>query len=403
MRRLTLSLAAVVLLSSIVLSRSTADFDPFRAEILADAESLALVGGAVVIVDRGESRVWTFGTSDAERRIPVDPDTLFSTGSIAKPLIAFWLDQQQFDTSITLNALWPDLEIGQAGLVTVAQAIDQTSGFPRDDSAWVGRTVDPEGAAAILRQYTPVAPAGERFTYNSVVFALAARGAARDLGMAIPWMPDGERPATPFELALAGDLAAIESFDHGVMSAAVDARVNATQLEALLPDLIAWANDDGSVRLGGDAPERSCCPLGRSLRYANGWFVEQFEGYDVFSHLGSAIGGTAVVMVVPELALGVAVLVNQDHSEAFVHATRYKIVLRALGRDTRAADVLVRRAQAQRAAWAALAAELGVEGEPIGYGALTWPTATVPGSDRCRIVLRGPLLGQYIGTDCTKP
>ncbi len=403
MRRLTLNLAAILLAASLALARSSVDFDPLRPEILADAETLALVGGAVVIVDHGESYVWTFGTSDAERRVPVDLDTRFSTGSVAKPLVAYWLDQQAFDTGITLAALWPELDLGQAGAVTVEQAVDQTSGFVRDDSAWVGRTVNSEAAAAILRQYTPLAPEGERFTYNSVVFALAAAGAARDLGVDIPWMPSSDPSATSFELTLAGDLAAVEPFDHGIMSAAVNARLSAAQLEALLPDLISWVDDAQALRLGEDAPERSCCPLGRSLRYANGWFIEQFEGYDVYSHPGSAIGGTAAIMVVPELALGAAVLVNQDHGDVFANSARYKIVLQALGRDTGQAGVLIRRAMAQRAAWSALAAGLSAQGEPIEYGALRWPTARIPGSEHCRIVLRGPLLGQYIGTDCTKP
>ncbi|NOG48996.1 MAG: hypothetical protein HND48_05670 [Chloroflexi bacterium] len=74
-------------------------------------------------------------------------------------------------------------------------------------------------------------------------------------------------------------------------------------------------------------------------------------------------------MVVPELALGAAVLVNQDHGDVFANSARYKIVLQALGRDTGQAGVLIRRAMAQRAAWSALAAGLGAQGELIEYGA----------------------------------
>lgn len=401
MRRLTLSLAAVLLASDVILSHLSVSLDPLRAEIVADAEALALPGGAVVVVDHGETWVWAFGTSDADRQTAVDRDTLFSAGSVAKPLAAYWIDRQRFHTNLTLGELWPELDLGSAGSITVAQALDQASGFARDDAAWIGRTLSPDDAAGVLREATPVAAPGERFTYNSVVFAFAVHGAARRLGVEIPWMPGSGPTATPHELTLTGDVLAVEPFDHGMMSVAVDVHVSAAQLAALLPELSTWASDTGARRLSADAAERSCCPLGRSLRYANGWFIEQFEGYDVYSHQGSAIGGTAVVMVVPELGLGAAVLVNRDHAESFVHAVRYKIVLRALGRDSRQADVLIRKAQAQGAAWAALAAELGAEGEPVAYGALRWPTAYISGSDTCRIVLRGPLLGQYIGTGCT--
>lgn len=80
--------------------------DASRAEFAAAAMRYANIPGmAIVTVRNGKiDRISTHGWADAERRVPVGPDTLFNVASISKPLLGILLLQAERDGLLSLDA-----------------------------------------------------------------------------------------------------------------------------------------------------------------------------------------------------------------------------------------------------------------------------------------------------------
>src|SRR5690349_24909861 len=79
------------------------------------------------------------------------------------------------------------------------------------------------------------------------------------------------------------------------------------------------------------------CPLYPTARlthphfqaYGMGWFLEDYRGEFVAFHTGSIDGRSAIVGLLPDRRLGVAILTNLDHSE-LRHALMYTVFDRYL-------------------------------------------------------------------------
>ena len=61
-----------------------------------------------------------------------------------------------------------------------------------------------------------------------------------------------------------------------------------------------------------------------------GWFLEDYRGEFVAFHTGSIDGRTAIIGLIPDRRLGVAIFTNLDHSE-LRHALMYTVFDRYLG------------------------------------------------------------------------
>jgi len=309
----------------------------------AKAESLALEieaalaefdvpGAAFALVWPDGEYMAGFGVADIAGRQPVTPDSRFAVASAIKPAAALWIDERVQSGAIRwdmpLSKLWPELDLGDAGAITLAQAVGQTSGYPREDWAWIGRELSAADLAALMRESAPVASAGRVFTYHNVVFALALRGVEAYTGETFPIYPPD---VTGYDRALDGRLIPLSETAHqaGAMSVILDAGLSASESIEMIRALLA--DDSLFTAETVSAAGAACCPLGAGVRYGRGMFTEQYAGVRVWLHDGDGLGYTAAIMLDPAAGIGVFIAANRGNADEFIHALRYAVIEYAYG------------------------------------------------------------------------
>jgi CubicO group peptidase (beta-lactamase class C family) len=216
-----------------------------------------------------------------------------------------------------------------------------------------------------------------RFAYNNVGYGLAGAVAGRAAGTT--WQallhrriiePLGmtETVADGAELKASG--AADVTAPHGIVrdtvrvlpaaASVVDPVAPAGAMFSTAADMAKWLRfllDSG--RVGGRrlvsapnfaelftaqqiVPPDEFYPTTRLTRshvaaYGLGWFLEDYRGAWVAFHTGSIEGRSAIVGLIPDRRLGVAVLTNLDHAE-LRHALMYTVFDRYLGAEAKPHD-----------------------------------------------------------------
>jgi CubicO group peptidase (beta-lactamase class C family) len=272
------------------------------------------------------------GFADLTSRQPVTSESHFAVASMIKPVAGAWIADQLRVANLTwetrLQNLWPTLDLGIAGDVTIAQAIHQTSGYLRDDWVWIGRDLSVEDLAVLVRQSMPIAPAGQVFTYNNVLFALTLRGIEAYTGAPFPiFSPD----VTGYDRSLDGELIPLTDNvrQAGMMSVILEAGISATDAVTMLTTLL----DDENVFAAQttNAVGAECCPLGADVRYGRAIFVEQYMGVTLWLHDGDGLGFTSVMVLDPASKIGIFITANRGGADDFIHAVRYSIIERSYG------------------------------------------------------------------------
>ena len=138
----------------------------------AEMERTRQPGVAIGVTDRdGTLAVRTYGFAEVASRRPVEPDTLFETGSIGKSFTAIALlqlvDEGRFDLDEPVARYLPWLEIGQREgdpPITARHLLTHTAGIV------TGIDATPEAAfqAWSLRDLSTHSGPGERFHYSNV-------------------------------------------------------------------------------------------------------------------------------------------------------------------------------------------------------------------------------------------
>lgn len=141
----------------------------------------------VVLIDADQTSIFGFGPRNQKDRRPMDPDTTFELGSIAKTLVGVLLASAAERGEVQLDdpaekwlpkdfALSPKLRP-----VTLAQLGTLTTGFPWFPDNWVG--VDPsthttrytrDAFREFLTTFEPAEPPGTSFQYGNTDTALLA-------------------------------------------------------------------------------------------------------------------------------------------------------------------------------------------------------------------------------------
>ena len=301
-------------------------------EIQAALSAFDVSGAAFALVWPDGDYTAGFGVSDLTSRQPVTSDSRFAIASAIKPAVAHWMDERVQSRLIRwempLSEVWPSLDLGDAGQVTLGQAVGQTSGYPREDWAWIGRDMDAADLAGLVRQSVPIAPAGRLFTYHNVLFALALRGVESYTGQMFPLSPPD---VIGYDRTMDGRRISLPETAHqrGVMSVVLDAGLSAAESVGVMRELLA--DDTIFTAETVNAAGASCCPLGSDIRYGRGMFVEHYAGVTLWLHDGDGLGFTAAMMLDPSSGMGMFIAVNQGGADAFVHAMRYAALERIYG------------------------------------------------------------------------
>lgn len=269
------------------------------------------------------------GLADIPQNRHVTSESRFAVASAIKPVIGAWIARQIETGAVTwetrLADLWPELNLGAAGDVTIYHAVHQTSGFPREDWAWLGRDVSLIDLAAMVREVRQVAPTGRAFTYHNIIFVLALRGIEARTGQLFSFQPSD---VTGYDRALGGEFIPLTTDAHqnGAMSIVLEAGLSATDAIDVLRVLLSEDAFFTAQTVG--AGGAMCCPLGADVRYGRAMFVEQYAGVTLWLHDGDGLGFTSVIMVDPVAKIGVFIAANRGDADDFVHAMRYTLIER---------------------------------------------------------------------------
>lgn len=363
--------AVVATLSNEIRRRMAAEHVP--------AVSIALV--------RGDAVVWTgaFGVANVWAKTPATPDTVFSTGSTFKPVVAATVlalvDEGKLSLDARVADLLPDVKVKTRDgwpPITVRHLLSHTSGLPRGALTvpiW-DRRLPPaieETAALVEASF----PAGTGVAYSNLAFGLLGRivekaagepfeDAVRrrvfvPLGMGattlVPSAAVVERMALPYARSETGvePLRQVR-FD---MFPAGDVWTTAADMGRFLAALLNDGRSAGGRILSPEAA--------RSLRtrpffaerapegFGLGIYVEEREGRVVLAHSGSVPGFVAALRGDVGARVGAYVLANQDGGGPALDALA-RIACRLLrGEAYTPFDPAVARRDPVPAAWATFA------------------------------------------------
>ena len=289
----------------------------------------------VAAVVRDGQPLWSFAVGVADLAgTPATTSHAYRVGSISKTFTAALVMALRDDGAVELDerlSTYVD-ELAGTSKVTVRQALSHLSGIQREPvgDVWVtGETPDVDALAASLSEVEWVLPAGRRFHYSNLAYALLGLVAERVRGAS--WEQQlRSRFFEPLGLAATGvqplGEAATGMFVHphtdvAVAEHPVDARAvaPAAQLWSTVDDLGRWAaflaDPPADVLRAESVAEMSTLavmadPVRWSLGYGLGLMVHRRGDRLLVGHAGAMPGFLADLLVSVPDKLGAVVLTN---------------------------------------------------------------------------------------------
>lgn len=370
-------LAAAVLLASTNATARPLDGDRLGAGLEALRAEIGIPGMAVAVV-HGKSVVLAegYGTRRAGGTDPVDADTLFAIGSATKAFTATALGMAVDGTDLG----WDDRVVGRlpgfsladpwvTAEITLRDLLAHRSGLPPHNLMWLTR---PEEAGTLLhrlRHLEPVAGFRAQLTYQNLLYLAAGRVLEETTGR--PWAGFlearifaplgmertvagldglGGRPnvATP-HVRVDGRPVPVPFRDIDHVGPAGSISSSAADLARWLRFLLATGRGDGAPLIepatleetwrpqtivpAEDPVWSAFHPAASASSYGMGWFVSDFHGRRLLDHGGGIDGMTALVALLPDEELGVAVLTNLQTPvpPVWIFGVLYRVLDEALG------------------------------------------------------------------------
>ena len=293
------------------------------------------------------------GMRDADKHLPVTPQTLFAIGSSSKAFTTFAMgalvDQGKLEWDVPVRTYlpWFRMSTDFATLhITPRDLVTHRSGLPRHDALWYNNTTMTREELVRRVAYLPLnKDLRETFQYNNLMFLTAGylvgsiNGSSWEdglrqlvltpLGMSRTNFSVRESQADadfsqpyrvrhdsiqkiPFrDITLVGPAGAINSSSEDMLKwvglhLAGGKRGETQVIQAsTLRDMYRPYTPISGL---GDNPE-----LG-PMSYGLGWFVDTYRGHYRAQHGGNIDGFTASVTLLPQDRIGMVVLVNQDGS-----------------------------------------------------------------------------------------
>jgi len=313
-----------------------------RVEAAVEAERVrqGVVGMTAAVSVRGAiTWVSAFGKSDLENDFATKPETLFRTGSLAKPITAvaalqLW-ERGKLDLDVPVQNYVPAFP-EKPWKVTVRMLLGHLGGIRHYEGDEIDSTKHYSTITAPLRIFSVDPLAHEprtKYLYSSYGYNLA--GAAVEGAARMPFMEYlRENILTPAKMSSTRDDNAREIVPNRTRwySRTRDGRViNAnladtsnkvpggglvTTVEDLLRFAAAWQQEKLLKRATMQMQaEPQKLASGTPTVYGLGWNVAKIAGRPSVSHSGSQQGCKTILAMFPESGLAVAVMTNSDFAE----------------------------------------------------------------------------------------
>lgn len=311
--------------------------------------SLVVVKGDSVVLARG------YGVRELGKPEPVTAHTLFAIGSATKAFTATVAGMLADDGKLSLDdratKLLPGFELADPYLthdVTLRDLMTHRTGVAGGDLLWASGGFSRDDIVRRIRAVPATWSLRSRFDYSNIMFiaagqAVAAAGGAdldrllqdrilRPLGMtesntSVRSLPAGGDVATPHDPSETGP-------PHPVRWRNMDNTLAGGGINSNAADLANWLRFQlgkgvfRGRRLVSEAfidetrtPQTVIrregswalmTPDAHFMSYGIGWFLSDYHGYQMLQHGGGIDGMSAMVGLMPELGVGVAVLTNRN-------------------------------------------------------------------------------------------
>jgi CubicO group peptidase (beta-lactamase class C family) len=321
--------------------------DAFMEQLETRRKAQGVVGAAVVVAQGDRIvRAAGLGQRSAEAPEPVTDESVFAVGSVTKQFtamavaltvsegkMAFEDHPRKYVPSFRLQDPEADAKLNMIDLLA------HRSGLDRSDVTWLMAPFTQDELFELAHRSTPAAKLRERFLYNNAMYALAGTAAARaqqttyesllterllkPLGMASSTLTLAALTASPnraigYGLAAAGQPGPAKLADLASVAPAGALNSTARDMGAWLRFLNSRGRSGGEAKIGPAVFARLFEPqqqVSHSSSYGLGFFLQTRSGVLLAEHGGNVPGYTAQVVHVPDRALSLALLTNQDSSQ----------------------------------------------------------------------------------------
>ena len=326
-----------------------ARIDTFMNELM---EELDVVPGYAVAVATPDAIVLArgYGFADPVRGVPMDADTQVYVASLTKSMtglaVASLAKKGLLDLDIAIEEYLPSLAGTPAGACSLRRLLSHTHGLEGDALSWRTAYSGDYTPAILMDIVTNMRPeAGEAaFSYSNTGYVIVGMVLEHRFGKS--WKdivedevlkPAGMNSTTAWVSALADDYAKPHSW-FGVKNTFPLAKQDNTMHAAgghfsTANDTARWLMlqlSDGRIdgrRIFAPGLVNSTHVANAELdmtfytyrrkRYGFGWYEADYDGRTMFQHFGSYSGYRAHASFVPELEIGVVVLINDASRPGF--------------------------------------------------------------------------------------
>ena len=309
--------------------------------------------GYTIGIVRNDSLLYSkgYGAANLEYGIPNSPETIYHMASVSKQFTAYCILLLAKEGKLNLTddvrqylPWFPDL--GQK--ITIRHLLNHTSGV-RDQwtllnlsGTRIDDVITQEHIVKLLgRQRALDFTPGEQYSYSNSGFTMLAEivksvsgkplrqfadsAIFRPLGMASTHVHDDHRQMVP-NRAYSYRSAKKGQYENAVLSYA---NAGATSLFTNVPDLAKWVMNFylpkiGSPQVLAELTRNGVLNNGKQIPYASGITVDEYRGWQQYSHGGADAGYRTFVTVFPTAKMGVIVLGN--FADANPSARAYELV-----------------------------------------------------------------------------
>ena len=323
--------------------------------IAATIRELELPGAAIAVVKDGRVLVARgYGVRELGKAAPVDAQTIFDIASLTKAFTAAAIGALVDDSTLTwddpIRRILPEVEFADPYLtanVTLRDLLAHRTGLPAANGLTFTAILPRDRLLRLVRHVEPVAPFRARYGYSNLGYTVAGEAGARAAGTTWERLV-AERLLGPLGMTrTTADFAAAPRLGNvavghalfggeqrpvprGDASRTHTAPAGAVQSSAA--DLATWmlfqlsdGTHGGRRVLSPDvmaamhsphvlSPTTERFRVSRQVRYfagyGLGWQIFDYRGHLLWWHSGNGDGQVARMVLMPELRLGVAVLVN---------------------------------------------------------------------------------------------
>jgi D-alanyl-D-alanine-carboxypeptidase/D-alanyl-D-alanine-endopeptidase len=300
------------------------------------------VGAVVGVIDAsGRRRIVSFGRSDAADERSLDGDTVFQMGSLSKPFVGLLLADMVRRGEVALDDpaqkyLPPGVTMPERGRpITLRDLSTHRSGLPSmPDNFRLDADPNPIEAYRVedlwrfLSSYSLTREPGVKYEYSNLAVSLLGRLLARRAGKEYETLLN-ERVLRPLGMRSSAMtvsrsmarrltpghnpyLQPVQEWEMKTLQASGSLRSTANDMLRFVGGYLGKAPvplaDSMALQLRTHSPQDGNLALG--------WFVDEFEGRQVYSHEGSKWGYRTGVAFDPKTHTGVVVLQNartEDH------------------------------------------------------------------------------------------